>query len=226
MEVSSYSTSTLVSTDNSNVIPFEDDKIHGFTQEDEEDINMLFMINETVLFKDGQGINQEVTCLGPIHLDGTLKHKIRTRNDTEFAINSILLSSLNKPGIATIPLTPEQYADKLPKLSEAELQQIPRPFSLDDDQQEFMALHYKMNHLPLPAMIVLAENGKLQKKFAKLKHQLPVCMSCIFGKAHRKPWRSKGPKGLIRKESNDSPRICVSMDQLVSAQPGLIPQMA
>ncbi len=121
MEVSSYSTLTLESTNNSNVIPFEDNEIHGFTQEDEEDINMLFMINKTVYFKDGQGINQEVTYLGPIHSDGTLKHKIRTRNYTEFAIDGIFLSSLNKPDIATIPLTPEQYADKLPKLSEAEL---------------------------------------------------------------------------------------------------------
>ena len=48
----------------------------------------------------------------------------------------------------------------------------------------------------------------------------------FFGKAHRKPWRSKGPKGLIRKENDDAPGKCVSMDQLVSAQPGLIPQMA
>ncbi len=83
-----------------------------------------------------------------------------------------------------------------------------------------------MNHLQFPAMIVLAENGKLQKKFVKLKHRLPVCMSCIFGKAHCKPWCSKGPKGSIRKESNDAPGKCVSMDQLISAQPGLIPQMA
>ncbi len=124
MEVSSYSTPTLESTDNSNVIPFEDNEIHGFKQEDEEDINMLFMTNETVLFKDGQGINQEVTYLGPIHSNGTLKHKIWTRNDTEFAVNGILLSSLNKLDIATIPLTPEQYADELPNLSEVELQQI------------------------------------------------------------------------------------------------------
>jgi hypothetical protein len=134
MEVSSYSTSTLESTDNSNVIPFEDNEIHGFKQEDEEDIYMLFMTNETVLFKDGQGNNREVTYLGPIHLDGTLKHKIWARNDTEFAVDGILLSSLNKPDIAMIPLTPEQYADKLPNLSEAELQQISQPFLLDDNQ--------------------------------------------------------------------------------------------
>ena len=51
-------------------------------------------------------------------------------------------------------------------------------------------------------------------------------MSCIFGKAHRKPWRSKGSKGSIRKETDNAPGKCVSMDQLVSAQPALTPQMA
>ncbi len=51
-------------------------------------------------------------------------------------------------------------------------------------------------------------------------------MSCIFGVAHPKPWGSKGSKGSIRKESNNALRKCVSLDQLVSAQPGLIPQTA
>jgi hypothetical protein len=51
-------------------------------------------------------------------------------------------------------------------------------------------------------------------------------MSCIFGMAHHKPWCSKGSKGSIRKESDNAPGKCISMDQMVSAQPGLIPQMA
>jgi hypothetical protein len=75
-------------------------------------------------------------------------------------------------------------------------------------------------------MITLAEKGQIKKKFAKLKHRLPICMSCIFGTAHHKPWRSKGYKGPIRKESDNAPRKCISIDQMVSAQPGLIPQMA
>jgi hypothetical protein len=76
-------------------------------------------------------------------------------------------------------------------------------------------------------MIALAEKGRIKKKFAKLKHRLQVCMSCTFGTAHRKPWCSKGSKGsTIRKESNNAPGKCVSMDQLVSAQPGLIPHLA
>jgi hypothetical protein len=94
---------------------------------------------------------------------------------------------------------------------------------LDNDQQEFMGLHYTMNHLPLPAMITLAEKGKLNRKIAKLKQRLLVCMSCIFGTAHPKPWCSKGEKGLIRKHNEDAPGKCVSIDQMISAQPGLIP---
>ncbi len=88
-----------------------------------------------------------------------------------------------------------------------------------------MGLHCKLNHLPLPAMITLAEKGKLNKKYVRLKHRLPVCMSCLFCTCHRKPWCLKGSKGLIRKETDDAPGKCVSMDQMVSAQPGLIPQM-
>jgi hypothetical protein len=89
-----------------------------------------------------------------------------------------------------------------------------------------MELHYKMNHLPLPALITLAEKGKINKKFVKLKDCLPICMLCIFGQAHRKPWQSKGSRGSICKETDNAPGKCVSMDQLVSAQPGLVPQMS
>jgi hypothetical protein len=83
-----------------------------------------------------------------------------------------------------------------------------------------------MNHLALPAMITLAEKGQLNRKFIKLKYRLPVCMSCIFGTAHCKPCHLRGAKGSIQKEEDDSPGKCVSIDHMISAQPGLIPQMA
>ena len=51
-------------------------------------------------------------------------------------------------------------------------------------------------------------------------------MSCVFGTSHRKPWRSKAVPGSIRKDSKTEPGDCVSIDQLISAQPGLIPQMS
>jgi hypothetical protein len=37
---------------NSNIIPFDDKEIQELTVDSKEDINMLFMVNETVIFKD------------------------------------------------------------------------------------------------------------------------------------------------------------------------------
>ena len=64
------------------------------------------------------------TYLSPNLSDGILKHNIRTRNNTEFLVDSILLSSINVLDIATIPLTPEQYQNDLPKMTDLELMQI------------------------------------------------------------------------------------------------------
>ena len=48
----------------------------------------------------------------------------------------------------------------------------------------------------------------------------------FFGMSHHRPWRSKGTSGTILKDSETDPGDCVSIDQLVSAQPGLIPQIS
>jgi len=226
--------STAVPTSKpSHVIPFESQEIvdDSFNNSDDDTINktfnnMLFMLHENIILKDGKGITREVSYLGPHYSDEILQHKVRNVNGHEFLVDGTLLSSINAPDIGTIPVSVEQYANELPKLTREQLRQVSHPQILDDDQREFMGLHYKMNHLPLPAMITLAEKGKLNRKFAKLKHKLPVCMSCMFGTAHRKPWRSKGEKGSIRKPTDNAPGKCVSIDQMISAQPGLIPQMA
>ena len=78
-----------------------------------------------------------------------------------------------------------------------------------------------MNHLRIPAMMKILEKGIINKQFAKLKDRFPICMSCIFGMSQRQPWQSK--PGTIRKYSETETGDCVSIDQLVSAQPVLIP---
>jgi hypothetical protein len=117
-----------------------------------------------------------------------LEHKIRTWNDTDFLVDGILLYSLDLPDIATIPVTVEQYAVEVPKQTRPQLELISNQQTLDNDQCEFTNLHYKINHLPLPAMITLAEKGKINTRLAKLKKRLPICMSCILGTAHWKSW--------------------------------------
>ena len=83
-----------------------------------------------------------------------------------------------------------------------------------------------MNHLPFPAMMKLSEKGIISKTFAILKDRLLVFVSCVFGMSPRRPWQSKGTPGTIHKYSETEPGDCVSIDHLVSAQPGLIPQIS
>jgi len=104
---------------------------------------------------------------------------------------------MEAPDISTIPVSDEQYANELQKLTREQLQNLSHPQVLDNDQKELMGLHYKMNHLPLPLMITLAEKGKLNRKFAKLKHRLPVCMSCMFGTAQQ-----SRPTPVLQRNSN------------------------
>jgi hypothetical protein len=113
MLVSSFATTDEMQG-GSNIIPFDDDEIQPLTASDnKEEIKMLFMIHETVLFKDGKGITQVVIYLGSNLSDRVLKHKIRTQNDTEFLVDGILLSSFDTPDIGTVPVLVEQYAAKL-----------------------------------------------------------------------------------------------------------------
>jgi hypothetical protein len=63
------------------------------------------------------------------------------------------------PDISTIPVSIEQYATEIPKLTQEQIQSISHPQILDDDQQEFIGLNCKMNHLPLLAMITLVKKG-------------------------------------------------------------------
>ena len=112
---------------------------------------MLFMLNKTIFFKDGKRITREVTYLGPNLFEGVLKHRIRTQHDTKFLVVGVFLCSLDAPDISTVPLSAEQYAIELPKFTHQQLEQISNPQTLDNNQCELMEIHYKMNHLPLPA---------------------------------------------------------------------------
>jgi hypothetical protein len=52
-------------------------------------------------------------------------------------------------------------------------------------------------------------------------------VGCLFGQAHKCPWQSKSKqKHPICKPTDDAPGKKALLDQMVSAQPGLIPQMS
>ena len=64
----------------------------------------------------------------------------------------------------------------------------------------------------------------LQSRFSS-KCQVPLCTSCLFGKATRKPWRTKTPHNEQQSHTITKPRECISVNQLESFTPGLIAQL-
>jgi hypothetical protein len=85
--------------------------------------------------------------------------------------------------------------------------------------------HYWLHHVHFPKLIVMAKKGIIPKHLASLKGCCPICVACLIGQAHKRPWHSKSKqKHPICKPTNDAPGKKASMDTLVLAQPGLIPQ--
>jgi hypothetical protein len=74
--------------------------------------------------------------------------------------------------------------------------------------------------------LLLAEKGEIPKRLVSLKGRCPICIPCLLGKAHMRPWHLKSKElHPIQKASDNHPGAHPSMDHLVSAQPGLIPQI-
>ncbi|KAL7549579.1 hypothetical protein ACHAWF_012836, partial [Thalassiosira exigua] len=130
--------------------------------------------------------------------------------------------------MSNIPATPLDYCKEVGKsLSKEDAQRLARPQTLSPIQQELMSWHHRLYHLPFHKIFQLAKFRFLPKCLLQARDAIPLCVACQFGAAHRRPWRSKGKKsGVIRKDSETVPGDGVSVDQIISSQPGLIPQIS
>ena len=95
---------------------------------------------------------------------------------------------------------------------------------LENPTAEFLRWHHRLNHLPTNRIKQLAHLGILPKRLATCR--VPICTSCLYGKATRRPWRNKPS----RHEEHSTPTIttpgqCISVDQLESPTAGLIAQL-
>jgi hypothetical protein len=90
-----------------------------------------------------------------------------------------------------------------------------------------MSHHCHLHYTPFPRLIVMVELGEILKQLAKLQGRCSICVSCLFGTAHKRPWRTKSKDShLVCKESDISPGARALADQPISAQPGLILQIS
>ncbi len=179
-------------------------------------------------YNDGSGTRDVVTFVGADFVDDMqIKCKIRLSNDSTILVDPETLNYLDNPGIASIPQTSEDYCQEIQSVNPSQVKHLLMPQSLSPLQEEMMSHHYWLHHMHFPQLIVLVEKGIIPKWLASLKGRCPICVACLFGQAHKRAWRSKSKtKHPIRKLTDDAPGKQASMDQLISDQPGLIPQMS
>ena len=183
-----------------------------------------FFRNMKLKYNNGNGTCNIVTFLGVDFVDGMqLKCNIRLSDDSTKLVYPEMLNFIKNPDIAVIPQTSEEYCRDAANLNPLDLEHILKLVTLSLLQEEMLSYHYCLHYKPFPKLITLAEKGKIPKRLASLKGRCPICIPCLFGKAHKCPWHSKSKElHPIQRKSDNYPGARASMDHLVSAQPGLI----
>ena len=178
----------------------------------------------------GPNEHEFVTILSYDTINNEKRYVVQRKNGQQFQTQESSLWHQSTPDIANIPVTNDQYSEQSKHLTPEECSKIANAESLDLLQQEYMSWHRRLGHLPKKVMLTMARLGILPRRFLCLEERgaIPVCASCMFGQAHRKPWRTKAKssKKKIRRDDDTAPGKGTSTNQLVSNQPGLVPQVS
>jgi hypothetical protein len=92
---------------------------------------------------------------------------------------------------------------------------------LSDNKQELYRLHVRAGHLLFPKIPAMARQGEVPSRLQHCKSRM--CAACQYGKATRKPWRTKQKGKKIQPATK--PGECVLVDRLESRQVGFVAQL-
>ena len=95
--------------------------------------------------------------------------------------------------------------------------------NITDAETLLLRWHVRLGHLSFSRLKILALQGILPKKL--IGCESPICLACKYGKATRRPWRTKAEPNRIQPIKITKPGQCVSVDQMQSSTPGFVAQM-
>ena len=86
-----------------------------------------------------------------------------------------------------------------------------------------MIWHHRLNHCSFKYFLRFSNRGIIPRNISKVRKK-NLCVAFLFGKYHKRPWRTKGKRscGSIRKPSDTRLRDMTYTDQMVYAQSGII----
>ena len=198
-----------------------------------KDLNMIhnipYTIGEEIIYKNCDHVEKGV--IEAIKSNPETKapiFEIKFRGGRRIESKMDTLAALDDSDITNLPYTSEDFIEHARCLNKDELHQIQHPLPLTKLEREWKILHDKFGHIPYADMDKLVEHDIFPAKFKVLKGKPILCPSCMFGRMKRRAWRVKGVNNMkhIRRENENVPGAKVSMDQLVVAQPGLVPRLS
>ena len=210
-----------------------DDHCCATIDKDKEATDSLFVESiiypgEDLIYKyQGQNAVVKVES-SKVNDKGMLTYNVKFPSGESKEVTREFLSRPDNPDIAELPTSIPAMKEAVRQLNAEQIESLAKPVAMSPLEQEFLDLHHRLLHLPYSVMFRLAAAGFLPKRFLRLKSRPPPCASCLFGTQHRSNWRSKtskhGSVSSLRKEDLCRPGQCVGVDQMISAQPGLVPQ--
>lgn len=183
-----------------------------------------FHVGDNVLYtKDGTTHQASVFKMSGV--DVAQRYELRLQNGNIVSTSQEFIRFPDDPDIGIVPTKKTDLKTVLPYISKSDLQSLLDPPKLSQLQREYTQWHQKLNHLSHSQMMRLVDRGILPSRLTALRNESPKCPSCILGKAHRRNWRTRAPYGSIRTLADKCPGTGTSIDQLISAQPGFVPQI-
>ena len=183
-------------------------------------------MGETLLYsKEGHTVCVKIESLN-LGSGGVLRYVVKLSDGVSFETTKESLRSPDSPDIGWITTPIPEKKSSVADLPDETIKSIANPAKVSPLQEEFLALHERLWHLPFSVWFRLVKAGCVPKKFHKLNNKASPCVSCMLGHAHRKPWRFKKTKHgtplTLKPETISQPGDTIGVDQLISAQPGLV----
>ena len=113
-----------------------------------------------------------------------------------------------------LPNTNPQSAK--PNLIEQDENFPPKP----TDEAQLLEIHNNFGHAHFSKLQEMARQGTIPRRLSKCR--IPLCAACMFGKATKRPWRSKLSDNRAESFAPTRPGQVVAVDQLKSPTPGFI----
>ncbi|CAJ1958095.1 unnamed protein product [Cylindrotheca closterium] len=97
-----------------------------------------------------------------------------------------------EPPMCETPMTFDLDMDKNKSSAPIHIEDNEEDTQKENHTAEFLKYHHKFNHCSPAKIQAMAKKGELPKYLATCN--VPVCSACQFGKATRRPWRTKNKK--------------------------------